>query len=59
MKLLSDICFWIGILSIPAALIIFAGFNLHDWGIFVGLWPATLLILSYILEKKFEKHTSQ
>ena len=59
MKLLSDICFWIGILSIPAALIIFAGFNLHDWGIFVGLWPATLRILSYILEKKFEKHTSQ
>ena len=53
MKLLSDICFWIGILSIPAALIIFAGFNLHDWGIFVGLWPATLLILSYILEIKF------
>ena len=22
------------------------------WGIYVGLWPATLLILSYILEKK-------
>ena len=26
----------------------------HDerWGIFVGLWPVTLLVLSYILEKK-------
>ena len=22
------------------------------WGIFVGLWPVTLLLLSYILEKK-------
>ena len=53
MKELSAICFWIGIISILASLILFAGFKLHDWGIFVGLWPATLLILSYILEKKF------
>jgi hypothetical protein len=22
------------------------------WGIFVGLWPVTFLVLSYILEKK-------
>ena len=22
------------------------------WGIFVGLWPVTLLVLSYILENK-------
>ena len=22
------------------------------WGIFVGLWPVTLMVLSYILEKK-------
>lgn len=22
------------------------------WGIFVGLWPATLLVLSFILEKR-------
>ena len=22
------------------------------WGIFVGLWPVTLLVLSYILDKK-------
>jgi len=54
MKALSQIFFWIGILSILAALILFAGFRLHYWGIFVGLWPATLLILSYILEKKSE-----
>ncbi len=25
------------------------------WGIFVGLWPVTLLVLSYILEKKTQK----
>ncbi len=25
------------------------------WGIFVGLWPVTLLVLSYILEKKAQK----
>ena len=24
----------------------------ESWGIFVGLWPVTLLVLSYILEKK-------
>ncbi len=25
------------------------------WGIFVGLWPVTLLVLSYIVEKKTQK----
>ncbi len=25
------------------------------WGIFVGLWPVTLLVLSYILEKKAQE----
>ena len=25
------------------------------WGIFVGLWPVTLLVLSCILEKKAQK----
>ena len=25
------------------------------WGIFVGLWPVTLLVLSYIVEKKVQK----
>ena len=23
------------------------------WGIFVGLWPATLLVLSFVVEKRF------
>ena len=52
MKELATICFWVGLLSIIAALILFVGFKLHDWGLFVGLWPPTLLILSYILEQK-------
>jgi hypothetical protein len=51
MKSLSTISFWLGLLSIPAALIVFFAKS-HDLGIFIGLWPATLLILSYILEKK-------
>jgi hypothetical protein len=52
MKQLATICFWAGLLSILAALILFAGFKLRDWGLFVGLWPATLLILSSIFEQK-------
>jgi len=51
MKKLSILCFWLGIISIPAALIVFLARS-HEWGIFVGLWPPTLLILSYILEQK-------
>jgi hypothetical protein len=51
MKGLSTLCFWIGLLAIPAALIVFFAKS-HEWGTFIGLWPATLLILSYILEQK-------
>jgi len=51
MKGLSILCFWLGIISIPLALIVFLAKS-HEWGIFVGLWPPTLLILSYILEQK-------
>ena len=77
MKLLSQILFWVGIVSIPLSwLMWYFGpeieigrqviSNIDDptlrtvlmeahaerWGIFVGLWPVTLLVLSYILEKK-------
>ena len=77
MKLLSQILFWVGIVSIPLSwLMWYFGpeieigrqviSNINDptlrtvlmeahaerWGIFVGLWPVTLLVLSYILEKK-------
>lgn len=51
MKGLATISFWLGLLSIPAALIVFFARS-HEVGIFIGLWPATLLILSYILERK-------
>jgi len=54
MKGLSQLCFWLGIIAIPLSLVVFFGVS-HEWGIFVGLWPATLLILSYILEKKSTK----
>jgi len=51
MKGLYILCFWLGIISIPLALIVFLAKS-HEWGIFIGLWPPTLLILSYILEQK-------
>ena len=51
MKGLATLSFWLVLLSIPAALIVFFARS-HEVGIFIGLWPATLLILSYILEQK-------
>ncbi|MGD8228480.1 MAG: hypothetical protein PVH82_13980 [Desulfobacteraceae bacterium] len=51
MKGIATLSFWLGLLSIPAALIVFFARS-HEAGIFIGLWPATLLILSYILEQK-------
>ena len=77
MKTLSQVLFWVGIISIPLSWLMWyfgVGFemgrqvvgNITDpalqaalgeahaerWGIFVGLWPVTLLVLSNILEKK-------
>ena len=77
MKPLSQILFWVGILSIPLSWLMWhfgpeieigrqVVSNIDDpalravlmeahaerWGIFVGLWPVTFLVLSYILEKK-------
>ena len=77
MKTLSQILFWLAILSIPLSwLMWYFGAeievgrqvigNIADpalkaalmeahaerWGIFVGLWPVTLLVLSAILEQK-------
>ena len=77
MKPLSQILFWVGILSIPLSWLMWhfgpeieigrqVISNIEDpilrsvlmeahaerWGIFVGLWPVTLLVLSYILGKK-------
>ncbi len=50
MKGLATLCFWLGILAIPAALIVYFGYQ-PELGIFVGHWPPTLLILGYILEQ--------
>ena len=77
MKLLSQILFWAGIVSIPLSWLMWyfgpeieigrqVVSNIDDpalravlmeahaerWCIFVATWPVTLLVLSYILEKK-------
>ena len=77
MKSLSQVLFWLGIVSIPLSwLVWYFGLEIEigrqvlsdiadpalraalkeahaeRWGIFVGLWPVTLLVLSYVLEKK-------
>jgi hypothetical protein len=77
MKQLSQVLFWLGILSIPLSWAVWyfgadieVGRQVLDkiadpslraaakeahaerWGIFVGLWPVTLLVLSYVLDRK-------
>ncbi len=52
MNALSTATFWLGLLSIPVALVVFFSQS-QDMGIFVGHWPPTLLILSYILKQRF------
>ena len=79
MELLPRVLFWLGVISIPLAwLIWYAGPEIElvrpvlsgiddpalravlqeahaeRWGIFVGLWPVTLLVLSYVVEKKVQ-----
>ena len=36
----------------PALRAVLMEAHAERWGIFVGLWPVTFLVLSYILEKK-------
>ncbi len=36
----------------PALRAALQGADGERWGLFVGLWPVTLLVLSYILERK-------
>ena len=77
METLSQVLFWVGLLSIPLSwLVWFFGpqvevgrhvlskiadpalravlqeAHAERLGIFVGVWPATLLVLSFILEKR-------
>lgn len=41
-----------GNIADPALKAVFKEAHSERWGIFVGIWPATLMVLSYILEKK-------
>ena len=77
MKMLPQVLFWAGVISIPLAwLMWYAGPGLkfvrpvlsgiddpalravlqeahaERLGIWVGIWPVTLLVLSYVLEKR-------
>ena len=58
MRFLSNICYYLGAVSIPLS--IFAWFTVkgddkhsgEDWGIFIGLWSPTLLICGKVLEDR-------
>ncbi len=39
----------------PALRAVLQEAHAERWGIFVGLWPVTLLVLSYIVEKRVQK----
>ena len=79
MKTLPQVLFWLGILSVPLAWLLWyfgPEFELirpvlsgiddpalrevlqeahaERWGIWVGIWPVTLLVLSNIVEKKVQ-----
>jgi hypothetical protein len=79
MKTLTQVLFWLGIISIPLAWLIWyfgPGIELvrpvlggiddsalravlqeahaERLGIWVGIWPVTLLVLSFIVEKKVQ-----
>ncbi len=79
MKALPQVLFWLGILSVPLAWLLWylgpeielvrpvlSGIDdpalravlqeahAERWGIFVGVWPVTLLVLSFIVEKRVE-----
>lgn len=67
MKLLATICFVAGLLSVPLSICLWAwgpdvstaaldtaerAAHKERWGLFVGLWAPTFLILSQILETR-------
>ncbi len=80
MKMLPQVLFWFGIVSIPLAWILWyfgpeielvrpvlGGIDdaalravlqeahAERWGIFVALWPVTLLVLSQVVEKRVQE----
>ncbi|MDO8803738.1 MAG: hypothetical protein Q7R35_04855 [Elusimicrobiota bacterium] len=77
MKQMSQVLFWLGILSIPLSWVmwyfgarleigwqvisavsdpamqaVLRAAHAERWGIFIGLWPVTLMELSYLVGKK-------
>ena len=80
MKALPQVLFWLGIVSVPLAwLMWFLGPEIEvvrsvlgqiddpalraalqeahaeRWGLFVGIWPVTLLVLSVVAERKLQE----
>ena len=80
MKTLPQVLFWLGIISVPLAWLLWylgPGIELlrpvligiedpalravlqeahaERLGIWVGIWPVTLLVLSYVVEKKVQE----
>ena len=79
MKSLPPVLFWLGLISIPLAWILWyfgtdieiarpvleniqdpalraamAEAHAERWGLFVGLWPVTLLALSFAVERRLQ-----
>ncbi len=79
MKTLPQVLFWLGIISVPLAWLlwyfgpeiallrpvltgiedpalraVFQEAHAERLGIWVGIWPVTLLVLSYVVEKKVQ-----
>ncbi len=80
MKMLPQVLFWLGIISIPLTWIVWyfgpeielvrpvlSGIDdpalravlqeahAERWGIFVALWPVTLLVLTQVVEKRVQE----
>ena len=49
----------IGDITDPTMMAALMEAHAERWGIFVGLWPVTLLALSYIIEKKIATDKKQ
>jgi hypothetical protein len=56
MKMLPQVLFWLGLISVPFAwLVWYFGSEFEErLGIWVAVWPVSLLVLSQILEKKMQ-----
>ncbi len=48
-----------GDIADPALRLVLKEAHAERWGMFVGLWPVTLLVMSYIIEKKNVENKEQ